>query len=178
MKTSKLDLELISQAVDEEVWRELSNELAWSEQMLEKYQDYLDWERVSENSNIVWTVSMLEKFKDRIDWKRLSRSGDFFLYSAINLEQFKNYWDWEELSDNCSVPYSFKLIDLFVDYWDWSKLINCDGMQDIYGEDFLELYEAYIPASRLQETKLWAAVVENRKMEITAEIAGTIYGKI
>lgn len=171
MRTSKLDSDFISQAVEEDAWKELSGELAWSEQMLEKYQDKVDWEEVSDNSNIVWTASMLEKFKNRLDWKCLSRICDSYLYTADNLERFKNWWDWAELSDNSSVPYSYELIDKFIDYWDWSELINCYGMEKgIYGEDFLKRYESYIPASRLQDTRLWDAIVDDRKVKIVSAI--------
>lgn len=174
MITSKLDSDFISQAVEEDAWKELSGELAWSGQMLEKYQDKVDWEEVSDNSNIVWTVPMLEKFKNRLDWKCLSRRGDSYLYTAENLERFKNYWDWEELSNNSSVPYSYELIDKFIDYWNWGELINCYGInKEFYSEDFLKHYEAYIPASRLQDTKLWDAMVDRCRKKIVSSITGS-----
>lgn len=83
--------------MEEYAWNELPGEMAWSERMLEKYQDKVYWEEVSDNSNIVWTASMLKKFKNKLDWKCLSRRGDSYLFTDENLERFKNCRDWAEL---------------------------------------------------------------------------------
>ncbi len=79
--------------LDEEAWQKLSVEFPWSEQLLEKYQDKVDWKAVSVNDNMVWTASMLEKFKHFIDWDQLSRCTHQCILTAEMLERFKEYWN-------------------------------------------------------------------------------------
>ena len=38
---------------DEGAWKELSGELSWTETLLEKYQDKIDWQELPGNSNIL-----------------------------------------------------------------------------------------------------------------------------
>ena len=121
--------------LDEEAWQKLSVEFPWSEQLLEKYQDKVDWKAVSENDNMVWTASMLEKFRHFIDWDVLSRCGHQCILTAEMLERFKEYWNWSELSGNDRFDLDYELIDRFIDRWDWTALI------DRYDESNLFNYE-------------------------------------
>jgi len=58
----------MAKVLEEKAWKELSGELPWTEQMLEKYKYKVDWKEISTNRIMVWTVPMLEKFKGRVDW--------------------------------------------------------------------------------------------------------------
>ena len=55
MNMEKINLAegLMAQMMEEEAWKDLSGSFGFTLQMLEKYQDRLDWEEVSENTNIV-----------------------------------------------------------------------------------------------------------------------------
>ena len=64
---------LMAQMIEEEAWKDLSGNYPWSEALLERFKDKVDWEAVSGNRDVAWTVSMLEKFKNRINWCELSR---------------------------------------------------------------------------------------------------------
>ena len=44
---------LMAQMMEEEAWSSLSGDFGFTLQMLEKYQDRLDWNEISENTNIV-----------------------------------------------------------------------------------------------------------------------------
>ena len=57
-----------------EAWDILSEEFDWTESLLEKYQENLNWEGISENSLIKWNLTMLYKFKDRLHRDILSKS--------------------------------------------------------------------------------------------------------
>mgnify|MGYP002538621829 FL=1 len=103
------------QSLDEDAWRQLSREFPWSEQLLEKYQDKVDWKAVSKNNNMFWTASMLEKFKHFIDWDQLSRCTHQCVLTAEMLERFKEYWNWGELSCNDCLDLDYELIDRFID---------------------------------------------------------------
>ena len=94
------------------------NIFAWTEQMLEKHKNKVDWKAISNNNNIVWTPAMLDKFKKFIDWQELSSTGCETILTEDCLEQFKDYWDWKEISDNRSIELNYPLIDKFIDLWD------------------------------------------------------------
>ena len=50
MATKELSNEFMQKIVNEEAWKELSGDFNWSETLLEKFQDMVDWNEISENS--------------------------------------------------------------------------------------------------------------------------------
>lgn len=156
--------------LDEEAWQKLSVEFPWSEQLLEKYQNKVDWKAVSVNDNMVWTASMLEKFKHFIDWDQLSPCTHQCILTAEMLERFKEYWNWGELSRNDCFDLDYELIDRFIDRWDWTALIDRYDESNLFNYEFLERYGAYIPASALRSSNLWRNIVEERKWQLAREI--------
>src|SRR3712207_8353298 len=76
MVTKQLSSDFMQQIADEQAWKELSRDFCWTETLLDKYQDRLDWSEVVENRNIQWTIPMVQKFKKRIDWKTFSCYAD------------------------------------------------------------------------------------------------------
>ena len=169
MATKNWNDDFVSQIMDEAAWKVLSGEFLWNEQLLEKYQDKVDWKEVSDNRDMVWTASMLEKFRNRLDWDALSRSRHRCVLTAELFERFRNNWNWSLLSGNDDVAVSYELIDRFIARWDWRDLINRYD-DELFGRDFLERYKEYIPASVLQDSRLWNRIVEQRKWQIAREI--------
>ena len=43
MANDKLNKELVSRMMDDAAWKELSKDFPWTEQLLEKYMNYVDW---------------------------------------------------------------------------------------------------------------------------------------
>jgi len=170
MATKNWDNDFMSQIMDEAAWKDLSREFPWSEQLLEKYRDKVDWDEVSDNSTMLWTASMLEKFRNKLDWTALSRSGHRSILTAELFERFKDRWDWSALSGNTDIEMTCELIDRFIDRWDWRELIDRYDNK-LYDRAFLERYKEYIPASALQDSQLWRNIVEQRKWQIAREIA-------
>jgi len=153
MATKNGNDDFMSQIMDEAAWKDLSSEFPWSEQLLEKYRDKVDWNEVSDNGTILWTASMLEKFCNELDWNALSRSGHRSILTAELFERFKDRWDWSALSGNTDIEMTCELIDRFIVRWDWRELI--DRYDDkLYDRAFLERYNEYIPASALQNSRL------------------------
>ena len=163
----------MTQLIDEQAWKELSQDFPWSEQLLEKYADKVDWHEVSGNNNMLWTASMLDKFKKRIDWSELSGTDHSSLLNAEVLARFEQYWDWHKLSDNSSLELTRELLDKFIERRDWREII---GRWDdiLFDEDFLERYKEYIPASELQHSRLWDKIVEKRTMQLANQIAAAV----
>jgi hypothetical protein len=73
MDNKKLKEGMLALQLEEEAWKELSRDIPWTEDLLERYKDKVDWEAVCNNSDIHWSVAMLEKFRKQIDW---TASGD------------------------------------------------------------------------------------------------------
>lgn len=97
MANDKLNKELVSRMMDDAAWKELSKDFPWTEQLLEKHMNYVDWKEISRNYNVVWTKSLLEKFKHRLDWHELTSNSSTLLFTEDNIETFKDCWDWEVL---------------------------------------------------------------------------------
>ena len=66
MATKTLSNEFMQNIATEEAWKELSGKFNWSEVLLEKYQDNVDWDEISENRIIRWTIPMIQKFQKKI----------------------------------------------------------------------------------------------------------------
>lgn len=168
MEKTNLNDGLMAQMIEEEAWKDLSGDYPWSEALLERFKDKVDWEEVSGNRNVVWTVSMLEKFKNRIDWCELSRTCCKSLLIPEVVEQFKDRWDWKELSENYELP--IDTIRKMADYIDWKALIDCRYRDDIYSLEFLKEFEERIPASSFKDSGLWKRIVEDKVEKLRAEI--------
>ena len=165
--------EFMQQIANEQAWKELSENFAWTETLLEKYCDKVDWEEISSNTNILWTIPMLQKFSKKVDWKRLSGQvyGSVEWFTEAHLEEFKDKWDWTLLSNNISLI-TENTIDKFIDYWDWDALI--DGSHYFKDFDnaisFFNKYKDRIQMSKLQDTVLWQRIIEQTAEQIESEI--------
>lgn len=162
----------MQQIADEQAWKELSVEFCWTEALLEKYGDRLDWPEVARNPNMQWTVPMVQRFKNCIDWKGFSRYVDEKFLTEETLEMFKDRWDWRELSGNGSLPLTEVLLDKFIDKWNWEEIIGYRH-GELFESSPIEFYEKYkerIPASVLQDSELWRSIVETCKNQLRAQI--------
>lgn len=171
MATKTLSNDFMQRIADEGAWKELSGELSWTETLLEKYQDKIDWQELPGNSNILWTIPMLQKFKHRINWDKFSRCADEKTLTENCIETFKEKWNWSELSNNYSI--TNQLLEKFADKWDWESVIDSYN-NNLFSSDsaieFYERYKEYIPAAKLQNSRLWNEIVEQRKKQILSEI--------
>ena len=175
MNTKAFENSFMEKVMEDEAWKKLSGDFPWTEKMLEKYQDKVDWAEVSGNWHIIWTPSMLEKFKHRIDWSQLSGREVETLMITENIERFKDYWDWKELSNNDALEWSHQLIERFIDYWDWEKLINSYKLSEIMlNSQFFEKHQAHIPVSKLQGSRLWDNMVEEERRKITIRMVSEV----
>lgn len=173
MNTSTLTLDFFQQTLEDQAWTRLSKKFTWSEQLLEKYQDKVDWEEISSNTEVLWTTSLLERFKKRLNWSKLSemdRAAHYF--TTQNLEQFKDYWDWHKLSKNESFIPTFELLEKYADKWDWEKIIN-RGYIHYKPEDFIMHFEKYIPINKLQNSNLWNNLVRNKTYELIDKLVNS-----
>ena len=172
MVTKVLSNEFMQNIATEEAWKELSSNFAWSEAMLEKYQDKVNWDEVTENRNIRWTLPMIQKFQKKINWDRFSEYADENVLTEPTIEAFKERWNWHELSSNNDLPLTYDLLEKYAERWDWERIIDSYG-HDIYEKDaigFYEKFKDYIPVFKLQNTRLWSSIIEQRSKQLATEI--------
>jgi len=172
MATKELSNEFMQKIMNEEAWKELSNDFNWSETLLEKYQDKVNWDEISGNRSIRWTIPMIQKFKNRINWETFSEYiGDESLTESI-LETFKDKWNWHKLSSNGEVSLSYDLLDKYADLWDWEEVIDRYYNNFFEGRaiEFYERYKEHIPVVKVQNSRLWQEIVCQQKRQLIAEI--------
>ena len=159
---------LMAQMMEEEAWKNLSRNFGFTIQMLEKYQDKLDWKEVSENTTIVWTMDILEKFKKRISWKAFSEYCDESVLTPEIIERFKEHFDWHALSSKSDLP--MFIYDKYSDLLDWKKIINTYDRRERLNRAFFEKYRDYIPASAFKDSTLWENIVDEIRLDLENKI--------
>ena len=174
MATKVLSNEFMQNIATEEAWKELSGNFNWSETTLEKYQDKVNWDDISENRNIRWTIPMIQKFQKKINWEKFSDFADENTLTERFIEAFKDKWNWHNLSNNGNVELTDELLEKYADRWDWGEIIDSyyNNIYDKRAIEFYEKYKEYIPASKLQNTCLWRSIVEQRAKQLADEITG------
>lgn len=48
--------QFLAAIIEEAAWKAISRKEEWTMDALEKYQDKVDWEEISSNSDVMWTV--------------------------------------------------------------------------------------------------------------------------
>ena len=154
-----------------EAWKKVSREFLWTESLLEKYQDKVDWYEVSSNWQMVWTIPIVQKFKERIDWHALS--GHIHITETF-LELFKDELDWSELSCSINIreEISDELLEKYADKWDWEMIINHWDINlfNKKGEEFYTKFKNHIPVSKLYKSRLWDVIIDQQKKQLIEEI--------
>ena len=170
---SKLNDEHLLKCATEEAWNILSEEFDWTESLLEKYQENLNWKSISENRQIKWNLTMLDKFKERLHWDILSKEIHSEQIIPEILEKFKERWDWYKLSANWHIDLTCETIDKYAECWDWKELIDHRFTSNPYETDpigFYEKYKKYIPHYILKDSSLWESIVNVRKEQLISTL--------
>lgn len=174
MTTKKLSDDFMQRIVEEEAWKELSGRLQWSEELLTKYQDKVDWHEVSRNTETLWTIPMIEKFKNRIDWKEFSGCAPESALTDGCIDTFMTKWDWSELTGNDNFILTEERLDKYAEKLDWERVINRGGWNcnlfEGKGIDFYERHKDHIPASELRNSGLWNEIVSQCRKQLEGEI--------
>lgn len=101
----------------------------FSEELIEKYKDKWDWNKLSYNKNLPWSEKLIEKHQDKWDWGNLSRNQNL-PYTLQLINKYKDNWTWDfsGLSANESLPWSIELVHKYLDNWDFYYLSNNNGI--------------------------------------------------
>lgn len=114
----------------------VSKHYSLNEIMIERYNDKLNWEELSDNSSLPWSIELIEKYKAKWDWLSLSRNKNLPWTEEL-IEKFNENWIWDSwsgLSNNENLPWSLDLIKKFESNWNWSGEHNFGGSRPVkYG---------------------------------------------
>ena len=124
-----------------------NSSISWDYEIINKFQDLIDWHALSLNSNIEFTsnirhnkcfygktigwpdgtyFNLLNEFENW-NFKSLSYNPSLckmncFLPEKALIEFLDAYeWDWKGISRNPSIPWTYKIIDTFKDRIDWKS---------------------------------------------------------
>ena len=162
--------DFLNSVLENEAWKEVSQCGYLSMAMVEKFADKLDWEEVSGNSNVIWTVEGINKFANRIHWDEFSRSCPENLLSETTLQKFASKWDWKALSNRDDIYNNWHLLEKFADKVNWGEVITNWNIEKPL--EFFARFRQYIPMSKLQDSRLWNAMVEARARHLIQEAIG------
>lgn len=162
--------EFLNAVFEAEAWKEISGNEPLSMDMLEKHADQLDWNEISENSNVIWTLDGIGKFAGRLDWNEFSRRCPDHLINEVSLQKFAAHWDWKAISNRDCFYNDWELLAKFADNTDWSEVITNWSIERPL--DFFARFEKYIPMAKLQDSRLWSAMVEARAKRLMQEAVG------
>ena len=122
------------------LWDKLSSELKWTEELLSKYADKVNWETISSNENVLWTESLIRRFANKLNWRDISRNDALSLKSPEIIRPFALYWHWSEKTRHTAWTPDF--IEEMKDYLDWEELFEHASYEQ--QELLLQKYFQYI----------------------------------
>lgn len=93
----------------------------WNFEQLERYENVLSWDLISENENIVWSDDIIFRFWFKCNWDKLS-ANKAIPFTEKFIEDYRTEINWQKLSENPSLPWSLKLIEKYKYKWDWYNL--------------------------------------------------------
>lgn len=162
--------DFLNSVLETEAWKEVSQSESLSMTMLEKFADKLDWDELSGNQNVIWTLDGINKFAKKINWVEFSRSCSDSIITETTLRTFAARWDWKSLSNRDVLYNNWHLLDKFADKVNWSEVITNWNIEKPV--EFFSRFQQYIPMSKLQDSRLWNAMVEARAKRIIQEATG------
>lgn len=162
--------EFLNSVLETEAWKEISDHESFSMEMLEKYADKLDWEEISENSNIIWTLDGITKYANRLNWIDFSRYCPDHLINEVTLRKFANRWDWKAISNRDCFYNDWALLEKFADKADWNEVITNWNIEKPM--EFFARFHQFIPMAKLQDSRLWSSMIEARAKRIMQEAIG------
>lgn len=90
-------------------------------EILSKYQDYIDWQFISNSNKFKLTEINLKRFKNQLNWNIINSRNDFSILEEI-LEPFADVLDWSKVSQSMNISITEQLIEKHKTKWDWSLL--------------------------------------------------------
>lgn len=88
---------------------------------LSKYQNYVDWNFVSQSDKFLITIESLKLFKDKLNWTAINSRKDLKISTEL-LEPFSDVLNWSNISESMEIQFTEDLIEKYRNKWDWQSL--------------------------------------------------------
>ena len=147
----------LEQEILRHAWLEVSRKRPLTAEHLERYEQSLAWDEVSQNQQIEWTVDMARRWKDKLNWKLLSRTAHGEAFTPEGIAALADLWDWKELTVNPNVRMTVEFAENYCTKWDWSAM----AWRSWEGYDAREFYGHFlerIPRTAFNGSKLHFAL--------------------
>jgi hypothetical protein len=110
--------------------RNIEKEYVLSESFIEKYQDKLNWDDISQYQQL--SESFIEKYKNKVNWFRIS---EYQRLSEPFIEKWQNILNWDYISmyQNLSEPF----IEKYKDKVDWDIISKYQKLS----QEFIKKYK-------------------------------------
>lgn len=93
-------------------------------QNINKYEEFVDWETMSNNTDLdINDINILQHYENELDWHIVCSRSDFHFTEEI-LNQFINFVDWNIASSSLDINFTKELVEKFTDKWNWAALAN------------------------------------------------------
>ena len=163
--------DFLNSVLEAEAWKMISRDESLSIDILSKYSDKLDWNEVSENSNIVWTLEGIDKFATKLNWTSFSQYCPDYIINEITLQKFADCWNWEILSyRDCFT--NWYLLEKFADKTVWSEVIATWNIERPL--EFFARFQQYIPMEKLKNSRLWSSMILSRSKKIIQGLSDAV----
>lgn len=138
----------------------LCEHFRWNEELLEKYQNQVNWTNIVRNKHIKWNALMIEKFKERIDWNAFSWQGPEEVFVNIEyfakpnyenwhfewneelLEKYQDQVNWTNIAQNRHIKWNALMIEKFKNRINWNAFSQ-HGAKEVYTAEHLEKFKEY-----------------------------------
>jgi hypothetical protein len=142
---------------------------------LSKYQDYLNWNYISNSEKFNINFESLKQFKKQLNWLSICERNDFVISESL-LTPFADVLNWSKVSLSMDIHFTHELIEKYRDNWDWQFLRKNPQVIDRLGStlkkyqkefncvDFIEQFD--MPPSIYHFTHLFNAIdiIKERKI--------------
>ena len=143
----------VEKHIEWQAWMTISRKRPLTATHLERYEQQLIWDEVSQNNQIEWTTEMALQWKEKLNWNLFSRFAHGQAFTAEGIETLAPLWDWKALTTNPNVRMTNELVRKFMTKWDWSAMA-WRSWEDYDAREFYSQFFERVPRSGFSGSKL------------------------
>jgi len=121
------DIELIGKYADKLNFEKLSysTNVEWSELLLEKHKDKWDYDELILNESIPWTLELFDKYFDKSTLLKIHVQSNTRLMTFDLIQKYYHLINWHTICSNPNLPWIEKnLLELWSERIFWSKIVD------------------------------------------------------
>jgi hypothetical protein len=115
--------------------------LKWDIEQIRQFEDYIDFEKFSNATNINWTEDIFKCYINKWDFNEISKN-ECFCWSMDLLNQYKDKWDLKSISNIKSFPWTESLIEENIEHLEFSTIV--ENISSFISGDFIDKYKNLI----------------------------------